>query len=70
MSRKRDFAFAQQGDTSKGEAVVSLLRTLSNAAYGSLRFAHRVEIDEKKMNSAFSIWVRCFNVRILLELLG
>jgi len=22
MSRKRDFAFAQQGDTSKGEAVV------------------------------------------------
>jgi len=33
---------------SKSEAIVELLRILSNAAYGSLRFAHRVKIVEKK----------------------
>ncbi|MBW1983331.1 MAG: hypothetical protein JRI53_01315 [Deltaproteobacteria bacterium] len=49
MPRKRDFACAQQA-ASKGETIVNyeLLRTLSNTAYGSLRFAHRVKIYEKK----------------------
>ncbi|MBW1642314.1 MAG: hypothetical protein JRJ76_05695 [Deltaproteobacteria bacterium] len=46
MPRKRDFACTQQA-ASKGEAIVKLLRDLSNAAYGSFRFAHRVKIDEK-----------------------
>ncbi|MBW1846483.1 MAG: hypothetical protein JRJ27_04900 [Deltaproteobacteria bacterium] len=55
MPRKRDFACAQQA-ASKGEAIVKLLRILSNAAYGSLRFAHRVKIDEKKeINFPFTI---------------
>ncbi|MBW1641862.1 MAG: hypothetical protein JRI53_03040 [Deltaproteobacteria bacterium] len=55
---------------SKGEAIVKLLRTLSNGAYGSLRFAHRVKIDEKLEGySFFTIWVNRFNVKVLLELL-
>ena len=34
------------GKASKGEVVGVLLRTLGNAAYGSLRLARRVKFDD------------------------
>ncbi|MBW1814834.1 MAG: hypothetical protein JRJ39_14535 [Deltaproteobacteria bacterium] len=52
MPRKRDFACAQQA-ASKGDAIVNYCEPFSNAAYGSLRFAHRVKIDEKINHYSF-----------------
>jgi hypothetical protein len=39
----------------KGEAIVKLLRAFNNAAYGDLRLALRVKINEKKDPSSFPI---------------
>jgi hypothetical protein len=38
---------ASIGKALKGAAIVKLLQALNNAAYGSLRLARRVKIDEK-----------------------
>jgi hypothetical protein len=43
------------GKASKGEVVVFLLRTLGNAAYGSLRIALWVIFDEKKAPSNLNL---------------
>ena len=41
------------GKASKGEDVAFLLRTLSNAAYGSFRLALWVKFDGKKRQQSF-----------------
>ncbi|MBW1641232.1 MAG: hypothetical protein JRJ76_00190 [Deltaproteobacteria bacterium] len=81
MPRKRDFACAQQGDTSKGEAIVHYYEPLVTPhmeasgspillGYSSKSEGQRVKIDVKIDGySFFTIWVKCFNVKIMLELL-
>jgi hypothetical protein len=50
------------GKASKGEVVVFLLRTLGNAAYGSLRLARRVTFDEKKVPSNLNLKIFSSNI--------